>query len=74
MILGMTIRWQCDRCGYKKTAHYSEDRVNNPKIRCLPHGWSRYGKKRKRGDQKVECGECPYDLRKMDKKAKRKAS
>jgi len=70
MIDAITIRWSCDRCGYYEVVDYGGEDTNNPTIRKLPAGWSYYGKKRKRGDRKVECGECPYDLRKIDKKAK----
>jgi hypothetical protein len=39
MILGMTIHWQCDRCGYCKTEDYGEEPTVHPVIRCPPPGW-----------------------------------
>lgn len=39
MIDGMTIRWRCDHCGYRKRAGYGAEPTNVPTVRCLPAGW-----------------------------------
>jgi hypothetical protein len=52
MILGLTIHWKCDKCGYEKKSSYGAEKTNKPTIRNPPMGWVFVG-------DKVECGGCP---------------